>query len=219
MRATIEVSIYLSGEKSDLNRKIIAITILFFMSLAAAITPFAAVLGQGSQLGVSIIQVVPASEANFTTQLNSVYNGSAGQAYNVKGTVYTSNGTYNVIMGNKIVATGTSQGFYVNTNFTVPQLPGGDYTFAIEDVQQGNLNSTGSTPEQFLITPAYTATSVSAYNLEGADVALNVGLTGGNSGVTYAANITVVLPSPLNGNFSDVISLTANSVGSAVPAN
>ncbi len=198
-----------------MNRKIIAITVLVFMSLAAAITPFAIVLGQGSQLGVSIIQVVPAAYANTTTQINSVYNGSAGQLYNVKGTIYTSNGTYNVIMENTIVASGKASGFYVNTNFTVPQLPGGDHNFLIEDVQQGNLNSTGSTPEQFKITPAYTVTPANAYNQEGANVALTVGLTGGNSGLTYAANITVVLPSPLNGNFSDVISLTANAVGSA----
>ena len=103
------MSIYLSGEQSGLNRKIIAVTLLVFMSLAAAITPFAIVLGQNSQLGVSIIQVVPAAQANLTTQQQSIYNGSAGEAYNIKGTIYTSNGTYNVIIGNTIVASGTAK--------------------------------------------------------------------------------------------------------------
>jgi hypothetical protein len=198
-----------------LNKKIISAVILIFMSLAVALAPFANVLGQNTQLGVSIIQVVPASEANSLVQLASVYNGSAGQPFNVKGTIYTSNGTYNIIMGNAIVASGTAQGYYVNTNFTVPQLPGGDYNFLIEDIKQGNLNSTGSTPEQFLVTPGYTITPASSYNQEDSVVGLTVSITGGNSGLSYAANITVVLPSPLNGNFSDLVTLVANQVGTA----
>ena len=185
------------------------------MSLAVAITPFANVLGQNSQLGVSIIQVVPASEANSLVQTPSVYNGTAGQLYNIKGTIYVSNGTFNIIMGNTIVASGTADGYYVNTNFTVPQLPGGDYNFLIEDIKQGNLNSTGSTPEQFLVTPGYNVAPANSYNQEGSTVPLTVTVTGGNSGASYAANITVVLPSPLNGNFSDELSMVANSVGTA----
>ena len=55
------MTIHLSGEQSGLNKKIIAATILVLMSLAVAIAPFANVLGQNTSLGVSIIQVVPAS--------------------------------------------------------------------------------------------------------------------------------------------------------------
>lgn len=198
-----------------MNKKIVAVTILAFMFLAVAIAPFVNVHGQGSQLGVSIIQVVPASEANSLVQTPSVYNGSSGQIYNVKGTIYLSNSTYNIIMGETIVASGTADGFYVNTNFTVPQLPGGDYNFLIEDIKEGNLNSTGSTPAQFLITPGYTITPANSYNQEGSTVPLTVTITGGNSGASYAANVTVVLPSPLNGNFSDLVPSTANSVGTA----
>ena len=198
-----------------MNKKIVAATILFLMSLAVALTPFANVLGQSSQLGVSIIAVVPASQANSLTQIQSVYNGSAGEAYNIKGTIYTSNGTYNVIMGETVVASGVANGYYVNTNFTIPQLQGGDYNFLIEDIRQGNLNSTGSTPEQFLISPGYSVTPANSYYKEGDTVALTVTVTGGNSGLNYVANITVVLPSPLNGNFSDVLSMVANSVGTA----
>jgi uncharacterized membrane protein len=185
------------------------------MSLAVALAPFVNVHGQGSQLGVSIIAVVPASQANSLTTIQSVYNGSAGQLYNVKGTIYTSNGTYNVIMGNTIVASGTADQLYVDTNFTVPQLPGGDYNFLIEDIKQQDLNSTGATPEQFLINPGYNVIPANSYNLEGNNVALTVSITGGNSGASYAANITAILPSPLNWNFSDVVPLVANNVGTA----
>lgn len=211
------MSINISGEQSGLKTKIVAFILLIFMTLAAALTPFAMVLGQSSStsLGVSIIAVVPASEANSVTTIQSVYNGSAGQLYNVKGTIYTSNGTYNVIMGNTIVASGTASGLYVDTNFTVPQLTGGDYNFLIEDIKEGDLNSTGTTPEQFLITVAYSINSATAYNQEGSTVGLTAEVTGGNSGASYVANVTVVLPSPLNGNFSDEVTMVANSVGTA----
>jgi len=197
-----------------LNTKIVAVALIVFMCLVAAFTPLAIVDGQNS-LGVSIITVVPASEANSLTQLQSVFNGSAGELYNIKGTIYTSNGTYNVIMGNTIVASGASNGYYVNTNFTVPQLPGGDYTFAIEDVEQQNLNSTGATPVQFLITPGYNISPAAAYNQEGSIVALTAEVTGGNAGQSYSANVTVVLPSPLNGNFSQEVTMVANGLGTA----
>jgi hypothetical protein len=208
------VSIYLSGELSGLNKKIVAITLLVFMSLAVALTPFLNVHGQNS-LGVEIIRVTPASEANAVTSVPSVDNGTAGELYNVQGTIYTGYGTYNIIMGNTIVASGTANDYYVNVNFTVPQLPGGDYAFVIEDIKQQNLNSTGNTPVEFLILPNYIISSVNSYNQEGSTVALNAEITGGSAKVTYAANITVVLPSPLNGNYSDVVTMTANSLGTA----
>jgi len=208
------VSIQVSGEQSGLNKKIVAVILMVFMSIAVALIPFSNVHGQNS-LGVSIITVVPASEANSLTQLQSVFNGSAGELYNLKGTIYTSNGTFNVLMGNTIVGSGTSNGYYVDTNFTVPQLPGGDYTFAIEDVRQQDLNSTGSTPEQFLILSGYTINPSTTYNQEGSTVGLTAEVTGGEPGLSYSANVTVVLPSPLNGNFSQQVTMVANNVGTA----
>ena len=198
-----------------MKSKIVTVALIVLAFLGVAIAPFAMVLAQNSSLGVSIIAVVPASEANSTAQLQSVYNGSAGQAYNVKGTIYTAYGTYNIIIGNTIVASGTAEDLYVDANFTVPQLPGASYPLMIEDIKQYDLNSTGSTPEDFLITTNYIVNAVNSYNIEGSTVALNAEITGGAAKGTYAANITVVLPSPLNGNFSTTMTMTANSFGTA----
>jgi hypothetical protein len=205
----------LSGE-SGLNKKIVAVTLLVLMFLAVALTPIAMVLGQNTSMGVSIIRVVPASQANSGQASSGTYTGSVGAAFNLKGTIYTSYGAYNIIVGNTVVASGTADGFYVNSNFTVPQLPGGGYNLILEDVAQGNLNSTGTTPETFTITTAYSVTPVSTYIQEGSSVALGVAVTGGTTGTSYIANVSVVLPSPLNTTYSTIVTLgTPNQMGTA----
>jgi len=186
------------------------------MFLAAALTPIAMVHGQNTSLGVSIIRVVPASQANSGQASSGTYTGSVGAAFNLKGTIYTSNGAYNIIIGNTVVASGSAQGFYVDSNFTVPQLPGGGYNLMLEDVGAGDLNSTGSTPETFTITIGYSITPVNSYIQEGSSVALNVGVTGGAPGTSYVANVSVVLPSPLNTNYLAMVTMgKSNQLGTA----
>ena len=209
------MSIRLSGE-SGLNKKIVAVTLLVLMCLAVALTPIFVVLGQNTSLGVSIIQVVPASQANSGQASSGTYTGSVGAAFNLKGTIFTSNGPYKIIVGNTVVASGTADGLYVNSNFTVPQLPGGGYNLVLEDVAEGNLNSTGSTPETFTITVAYIISPVSSYIQEGSSVALNVGVTGGAAGASYVANVSVELPNPLKTNYTAIVALgKANQLGTA----
>jgi hypothetical protein len=198
-----------------LNKKIVAVTLLVLMSLGLAITPLIIVLGQ-STMGVSILQVVPASKANIYVAGESQYNGTAGTAMNLQGTLYTSNGTFNVIVGNDLVASGTSNGYYVNVNFTVPQLPGGGYNLILEDVEAHDLNSTGQTPETFTILTAYTVVPVPTYIQEGNSLTLDIGVEGGSANHAYAANVTVTLPSPLTETYSTMVSLgTSNQYGTA----
>ena len=199
-----------------MNKKIVAVTLLVLMFLVVGLTPLSIVLGQGAGLGVSIIQVVPASQANSGQATSGTYTGSVGAAFNLKGTIYTSYGLYKIIVGNTVVASGNADGLYVDSNFTVPQLPGGGYNLALEDVAEGNLNSTGSTPETFTITTAYIISPVSSYIQEGGNVVLNVGVTGGAAGTSYIANVSVVLPSPLKTNYSAIVPLgKASQLGSA----
>jgi hypothetical protein len=199
-----------------LNKKIVAVTLLVLMFLVVALTPISEVLGQSTSLGVSIIQVVPASQANSGQATSGTYTGSVGAAFNLKGTIYTPNGLYKIIVGNTVVASGTADGLYVDSNFTVPQLQGGGYNLILEDVAEANLNSTGTTPETFTITTAYIITPVSSYIQEGSSAVLNVGVTGGTKGTSYIANVSVVLPSPLKTNYSAIAPLgTANQLGVA----
>ena len=66
---------YLLGEQSGLNKKIVTVAILFLMSLAVALTPFVAVFGQNTNLGVEILQVAPITSSTIVTG-QSQYNGT-----------------------------------------------------------------------------------------------------------------------------------------------
>jgi hypothetical protein len=206
---------YLSGEQSGLNKKIGAVTLLVLMSLAVALTPIAIVFGQNS-LGVEILQVAPASSSNIYNG-QSQYNGTVGQAFNLQGTIYNANSSYQIILGTTVVASGNTypEGYYVNTNFTVPEVPSGSYDLILRDVA-ANVNSTGTTPESFEVFTNYSINAVPSQTQEGSSVVLTVTVTGGDSNTAYAANVSVALPSPLNTEYSKIVSMgTTNQDGIA----
>ena len=165
----------------------------------SSLVPFSLVSGQ---LGLNIYLVSP-------TQ------GVAGQRVNVQGTIDTTNGTYELYMGSRLVATSKSEGFYVNANFTVPELPAADYTITLRDVARKE-NAT----ETFTIAMGYSIAAIAplppAQLQEGTSIALNVTLTGANQGTTYYANVTIKLPGPLETEYSRLITLTlASQTGTA----
>ena len=185
------------------------------MSLAVALTPIAIVFGQNQSLGVEILQVTLASNVSVYNG-QSQYNGTVGQAFNLQGEIYQSNGSYQVILGQNVVATGISVGYYVNTNFTVPAIPGGSYDLTLNDVAT-KVNSTGATPESFLVLTGYTMDAIPSQTQEGSSVTLTVSVTGGDANAAYAANVSVELPSPLNTEYSTIVSMgTSNQDGTAI---
>ena len=207
-----------SGEQSSLNKKISAVTLLVLMSLALALTPAAIVFGQSKSTSrtVQIIEVAPLSELSVDLESGiSQYNGTVGEAFNIQGTLYTSDGSYQVLFGQSVVATGVSVGYYVNANFTVPTFAGGSYSLFIRDIAI-NINSTGYTPESFLVLTGYFVTPVPTLVQEGSSVALTVTVNGGTPKTVYDANVSVVLPSPLDTVYSAMVSLgTSNQAGVA----
>ena len=88
------------------------------MFLAVPLTPIAIVFGQSStgqntSPGVAIVTVAPLNELLRYEELGQTqYNGTVGEVMNLQGTIYTTNGTYQVILGPNIVATGISDGYY-----------------------------------------------------------------------------------------------------------
>lgn len=175
------------------------------MSFAIAFTPSTHVFGQNSNLGVTIYQVVPAG--SYISNGTSTLTGPVGYALNLQGTIYTSNGTYQVIFANQVVASGTSEGYYVNANFSVPEVPSGTYALRLRDVPT-NVNST---EDDFQVTITYSITAVPSQVQEGSSVVCNVAVTGGDPGTSYYANVSVVLPSPLSTAYSKILSLGATS--------
>lgn len=164
------------------------------LSISSVLASLPSVQGQ---LGVNIYQVQPTE-------------GIVGELINVQGTIDTTDGEYRLYLGGILVATNTSEGFYVNANFTVPELPRGDYTVTLRDVAR-RLNATNT----LSIKTGYSikAVKLPSPNLlqEGNDVALNVTVTGGSSGTTYSANVTVTLPDPLLTEYSQMVTLSLSS--------
>ena len=196
--------------QSALNEKIVAVTLLVLMSIAVAAACLGLVFGQNQNLGVSILQVIPQGSQSIAGQTTN--ESSVGDALNLQGTIYTSNGQYQVIFASQIVASGTAQGYYVNANFSVPQLPSSTYALRLRDFS-ANINST---EVDFQVQTNYTITAGSSQIQEGSSGVLNVAVTGGNVGASYFANVSVVLPSPLSTQYSQIVSLgTANQEGTA----
>jgi hypothetical protein len=182
-------------EKFGLKKKTVTVTLLILMSVAFLFIPLSLVLGQ---VGVNIYLVSPQEQ------------GVVAQNVNLQGTINTENGEYQIWFGNKLVVSNNSDGYYVNANFTIPALPGGAYSIILQDVAQ-NVNATQS----FSVIPACyikpLVPSPPAQLQEGSSVVLNVTITGGQPNTQYYANITVTLPSPLNTNYSKLITLSSTT--------
>ncbi len=183
-------------------KKKAAFTLLILMSAAFLFIPFSQVVGQ---LGVNIYLVNPEDE------------GVAGQAVNLQGTIDTTNGEYEIWFGNKLVVSNSSEGYYVNTNFSIPELSEGDYTIILRDVQK-NVNATYA----FTVLMAYYIEAIEPSPpkqlQEGSDVVFNVKLTGARSDTLYYANVTVKLPSPLSTSYSRLVELSGSGQDTIVVA-
>lgn len=191
--------VYLIQEQFGLKKKAVTVALLILMSIGFLLMPLSLVLGQ---TGVNIYLVSPQEQGVVT------------QNVNLQGTINTNNGKYEIWFGNKLVVSNNSEGYYVNANFTIPELPGGTYTVVLRDVTK-NVNATQS----FSIIPAYYVKALvpapPALLQQGSNVVLSVTLTGGQPNTQYHANITVMLPAPLNTNYSKSITLSSSTQGTA----
>jgi hypothetical protein len=165
------------------------------MSVSFLLMPITIVLGQ---LGVNILLVSPQEE------------GSVGQSVNLQATIETQNGAYEIWFGSKLVASNSSEGYYVNTNFTIPEVSGGAYTIILRDVTQ-RVNAT----YPFTVSVTYNIQAIEpsppAQLQEGSSIVLNITFTGVQSGTTYYANVTVEPPAPFNTSYSRVVELSVPS--------
>jgi Carboxypeptidase regulatory-like domain len=169
------------------------------MAFAVVFAPLE-VLAQNTNLGVSILQITPSSAT-----------GPVGSSVNVIGTIYVSNGSYQILMGKTVVSSGKADGYYVDANFTVPELPVGSYALTLTDLGI-NVNSI----KQFTVTTGYAITAVPSSVQEGNSLALTVSISGAQSGISYSANVAVVLPNPLGTTYSKIVSLgTVSQKGTA----
>jgi hypothetical protein len=158
------------------------------------------------------LPIAEAAEVEISSVLPSSQQGKVGEEVRVTGTINTTDGRYQVWFGGELVADKTASGNSVDLNFTVPELPGGDYNITLMDVD-GNLNAT----TWFHLETAYYIEAITpalpGLLQESDSVVLNVTVTGGEPDTTYYADITVQLPEPLSTNYSALVMLpnTANT--------
>jgi hypothetical protein len=89
-----------------------------------------------------------------------------------------------------MVAQGIAEGYYVEANFTVPELPAASYALILRDVKI-NVNAS----DTFTVQPGYAITPSSNAIQEGGSVSLNVAVYGGSLGTNYGTTVTVTSPS------------------------
>jgi len=191
------MAIYL-GEHSGLNKKIIAVSILFLMAFAAVFTPLE-VYAQNTNLGISILQVTPTEKT-----------GPPGTSVNLIGTIFSNNSAYQLLFNRNVVASGTSDGYYVEANFTVPEIVAGNYALNLRDVAIDR----NSPAEQFTVTTGYAITASSSTIQEGKSVTLTATVKGAQIGSSHAATISVQLPNS-GTTYTKTVSLSAPNQGTA----
>ncbi|MBS7636055.1 hypothetical protein KEJ37_01715 [Candidatus Bathyarchaeota archaeon] len=158
---------------------------------------------------------VNAAEVKITSVIPTTYRGKVEDIVRVIGTINTTDGLYQIWFGSKLVVNETASGNNVNASFSVPPLPGGNYTLTLQDVT-ANINATS----WFIIDPAYTLkVSKPEYPKQlqqGAEVKISISITGGKTNTVYVANVTV--KTPANETYSQSIPLsntTDTGIGNA----
>jgi hypothetical protein len=153
--------------------------------------------------------------------ITSVTSNGAGapyvfvdQAITIVGAITTLNGAYTIDFAGARLASGNAQGYTVIVNVTIPVLVGGSYGLVLTDVASGQ---TANYPLPLEINYGISALVPFSPGLqqEGKSLVFNVTITGTSANVTYAAEVTVALPSTLGLNYTRIVSLTSNSLGVA----
>lgn len=148
-----------------------------------------------------------------STKITSVspQKGKVKDSIYLAGTINTTNGPYIIWFGEQNVSNispaRTAIGNDVTATFSVPQIPSGNYTIALQDVNK-NINAT----TWFYVSSAYYVKAITPTAprqlQENSTVGIWVNVTGGARNTVYSANITVTFPSPGNETYWTLVKLT-----------
>jgi len=170
---------------------------------------------------VFFIMVVVAASFSFLPKVSAEMNitsivptqGPVGQSVVLASNLTTSNGSYEIRFEDSVVASGNASGNAVSTSFVVPEATAGNHTVSVIDLTTGDNASI-----LFSVTASYflnVVVPVSPRQLqEGDSVNVWVNVTGGNSSVTYVANVTVVAPN--NASFVKMVNLPTSVAGTGL---
>jgi hypothetical protein len=175
------------------------------MSTAFLFTANFSAEGQSLE-GVAISQI--------SSQGTVIAYGYSEQPLTLTGTITTYNGGYQVYFNDSLIATGVAQGYSVVSNFTLPDIPAGDYLFTLKDT-----TTSVDTQFPFRIFVWYIVKAIvpvaPAQLVEGNNVVLNVTILSGDPNRLYNLELLVVPPAGITTNFTKIIPLTTSSLGGA----
>jgi hypothetical protein len=173
--------------------------ITMFLIILLIPTFFAAVYTQKVSATVSISQLSPAQ-------------GPVETAVSLIGQITTANGTYKIFFDDKEVGNGTATNTDVLDTFTVPNSTFGDHLVKLHDVAINENNTALFTVQTKYVVKAL-APPLPRQLQEGANLTINVVVTGGNA--STLANVTLVIENPANVTHSSnvTVSVGANGYG------
>jgi len=155
----------------------------------------------------SLLPHVKATDVEITSISPETHRGKVGEEVRITGTINTTDGLYRILFDNIEVNETYAIGNKVDATFPVPQLPKGNYTIMLQDVD-ADVNAT----TWFYIETTYylrTITPAHPEQLqEDSTVEIWVNVTGGESNTIYYANITVNVPTPANETYWTLVKLT-----------
>jgi hypothetical protein len=150
----------------------------------------------------ALLPLAEAPNVAITYVIPSSHHGKVGDKVSVIGTTNTTNGLYRIWLGNSTVVPDTAaSGTTVNATFTVPLRPQGNYTLILQDIAKNNATS------WFIIDPTYSLLIRDATNntietprqlQESDSITIWLNATGAKASTAYAANVTIMTPSPDN---------------------
>jgi len=157
--------------------------------------------------GLIILSLLPKAVAGMSMGMNP-NTGNVGTLVAITANATTANGKYEVYFGQDLTASGTSSANSVNATFIVPQTTAGNHTVTVMDVATRD-NATAT----FTVTTLYSLVipAMAKPLQENDSIPISVNITGGESGKTYVANITV--QAPTNTSYVKMLDVGTSTLG------
>jgi hypothetical protein len=158
--------------------------------------------------GLVTLSLLPKAAAGMSILALTPDTGNVGTVVTVTANLTTANGTYDVYFDQELVASGTAAATSVNATLFVPQAIAGNHNVTVMDVATHD-NATAT----FAVATSYSlVVPVVVKPLQENDsVPISVNITGGDSGKTYVANITV--HAPTNASYVKLLDVGTSTLG------
>ena len=158
--------------------------------------------------GLITLSLLPKAVAETSILGMNPNTGNVGTLVAITANVTTANGNYEVYFDQDLTASGTSSANSVNATFIVPQTTAGNHNVTVMDVATHD-NATAT----FTVTTSYSLVipAMAKPLQENDSIPISVNITGGESGKTYVANITV--QAPTNTSYVNVLDVGTSTLG------